>query len=113
MVKVAEPLASLSSCPSTTLHPCVPGEPASPWDQFAWYSTIPAGSEVGVGEDCLAEGTVVCDGTVVEDVAAEQAPRAKSRNTTRNARGMETRFKRRSEERRVGKECRSRRSRYQ
>src|SRR6266571_4046686 len=93
MVNVAEPLASLSSCPCTTFHPCVPGEPASPWDQFAWYSTVPAGSGVGVGEDCLAEVIVVCVGTVVDDVPAEQAPRAKSRNTTRNARGMETRFK--------------------
>src|SRR2546426_12625933 len=94
MVKVAEPLASLSSCPCTTFHPCVPGEPASPWDQFAWYSTIPAGSEVGVGEDCLAEGTVVCDGTVVEDVAAEQAPSENSRSPTRNTKGTEIGFKR-------------------
>src|SRR6266700_5565985 len=93
MVKVAEPLASLSSCPCTTFHPCVSGEPASPWDQFAWYKTVPAGSEVGVGEEFLDTGTVVCVGTVVDDVPAEQAPRAQSRNTTRNARGIETRFK--------------------
>src|SRR6266567_653030 len=84
MVKVAEPLASLSSCPCTTFHPCVPGEPASPWDQSALYNTVPTGSEVGGGEDCLAEGIGVCGGTVVEDVSVEQAPTEKSRSPTSN-----------------------------
>jgi hypothetical protein len=85
MVNEDEPLVSLSRCPCTTFHPCVPGEPASPWDQFAWYKTVPAGSEVGVGEEFLDTGTVVCDGTVVEEVAVEQAPRVNSRSPTRNA----------------------------
>jgi len=93
MVNEAEPLVSLSSFPCTTFHPCAPVQPRSPWDQSAWYSIVPAGSGVGVGEDCLAEVIVVCCGTVVDDAPAEQAPRVKSRNTTRNARGMETRFK--------------------
>src|SRR5712691_952054 len=89
MVKEAEPPESLSRCPCTTFHPCAPGQPASPWDQFAWYSTIPAGSWVGVGEGSLAVGIVACDRTVVDDVPAEQAPSEKSRKPTRNTRSRE------------------------
>src|SRR5215471_21228711 len=88
MVNVAEPLVSLSSCPCTTFHPCAPVQPASPWDQSAWYSTVPAGSEVGVGEDCFAVGVVVCDGTVVEDAPVEQATRENNRTPIRNTSGI-------------------------
>jgi hypothetical protein len=93
MVNVAEPLVLLSSCPCTTFHPCIPGQPESPWDQSAWYRTVPAGSEVGVGEERLTEGIVVCDGTAVEGVPVEQAPREKSRSPTRNTKGIEAGFK--------------------
>ena len=84
MVNEAEPLVLLSSCPCTTFHPCTPGHPLSPCDQFAWYRTVPAGSEVGVGEACFAEGVVVRNGMVVEDVPVEQAPREKSISTASN-----------------------------
>src|SRR5260370_29215220 len=88
MVKVAEPLESVSSCPCTTFHPCVSCQPTSPWDQSAWYRTMPAGSGVGVGEGCLVAGTVTCGGTVVVDVPAAQAPSEKKRNPPRNTRKM-------------------------
>jgi len=56
---------------------------------------------VGVGEVYLAVGIVVRDGTLVDDVPAEQAPSEKSRNPTRSTRGAESGFKRR------GSECES------
>ena len=79
-----EPLLSLSSCPCTTFHPCAPGQPASPWVQSAWYNTIPAGSEVGVGEGRFAEAVVACDGTVVEGIPVEQDTSEKSRSPASN-----------------------------
>src|SRR6266567_2102384 len=88
MMRVAEPPESVSSCPCATFHPCVPCQPASPWDQSAWYRTIPAGRGVGVGEGCPVAGAVDCGGTVVDDVPAAQAPSEKSKNPTRNTRSM-------------------------
>src|SRR6266496_1137158 len=94
MVSVAEPLVSLSSCPCTTSHPCVPGQPVSPWDQFAWYSTVPAGSGVDVGGEFLVAVPEACGAAVVDDAPAEQAVSEKRKNQTRNTRGMQVCFKR-------------------